>query len=117
MRLLYATFNLLVLATSFNFVTATPHPHGDPIAVDTNSTSCARSAPDLTNCSPDQCPHKYTFEEFHPNCSAAGVGQSNEQPYFRFLILFKMNKALCEEQAHEHWKTVRILTLHVALYE
>lgn len=31
---------------------------------------------------------------------------SNRQPYFRFMILFKMNPDLCEEQAHEHWKTV-----------
>jgi hypothetical protein len=72
----------------------------------TDNTTCVRALPDLTNCSPSafdqghQCPHVYTFPEYAPNTT------SNRQPYFRFQILFKMNPSLCEEQAHEHWKTV-----------
>ncbi|KAJ4348550.1 uncharacterized protein N0V89_009927 [Didymosphaeria variabile] len=74
-----------------------------------NTSTCTRTTPDYTNCSPlqgsnsssaKQCPHHYTFPEFAP-----GTG-SNRQPYFRFLILFKLNPDLCEEQAHEHWQTV-----------
>lgn len=70
--------------------------------------SCIRSTPDLTNCLVGECPHKYTFEEFDPAHQKSGgiATHSNEQPYFRFMVLFQINKALCEEQAHEHWKTV-----------
>ncbi|KAF2444498.1 hypothetical protein P171DRAFT_485947 [Karstenula rhodostoma CBS 690.94] len=74
---------------------------------DTNSTTtCVRRLPDFTNCSPSasddgkQCPHAYTFSEYKPGT------ESNRQPYFRFMILFKINPDLCEKQAHEHWKTV-----------
>lgn len=58
------------------------------------------SLPDLTYCSPYDCPHKFRFHELEPSTG------SNRQPYFRFMILFKLNPSLCEEQAHEHWKTV-----------
>lgn len=48
----------------------------------------------------NQSPHVYTFDEFKP-----GRG-SFEQPYFRFLILFRMKEGVSKEESHEHWKTV-----------
>ncbi|KAL5391114.1 hypothetical protein PMIN06_008535 [Paraphaeosphaeria minitans] len=77
---------------------------------DTDTETCTPSLPDFTNCSPSvssdgkQCPHAYTFSEYAPGTYTNR--DSNRQPYFRFMILFTMNPALCEEQANEHWKTV-----------
>lgn len=84
---------------------------GDP------PTASARSLTDLTNCSPGQCPHNYTFREFSPAYhGASAIGpRSNAQPYFRFMILFQTNPAIGENKAHEHWRTVHAdltLALH-----
>ncbi|KAF1965071.1 hypothetical protein BU23DRAFT_546541 [Bimuria novae-zelandiae CBS 107.79] len=107
-----ATF---ALAVSFTLVAASPHsPRDQGLSGNSTATAsipaptqsyCTRATPGLTNCSPDQCPHQYTFDEYASG-KGSSVGQSNQQPYYRFLILFQVNKALCEEQAHEHWKTV-----------
>ena len=115
MRLL-STLGVLVLAA---LAASSPPPYGygyptssttpTPVAsISPSNTTCIRATPDLTNCLVDECPHRYTFEEFDPAHQKSGgiAAHSNEQPYFRFMVLFQINKALCEEQAHEHWKTV-----------
>ncbi|OAG11158.1 uncharacterized protein CC84DRAFT_1132697 [Paraphaeosphaeria sporulosa] len=101
-------FSALAFSVPSLLSLATAHPSFLP---DINSTTtCTRSLPDFTNCSPSassddkQCPHAYTFSEYAPGTYLNH--DSNRQPYFRFMILFKMNPDLCEEQANEHWKTV-----------
>ena len=52
------------------------------------------------NTTVEKFPHVYAFTEFAPG------GGSFEQPYFRFLILFRMKPNATEEEVNEHWKTV-----------
>lgn len=105
MRVPTFVFGLISLVAA---VPQVPKPgHG------TNSTAvCVQSLRDFTNCSPSattndkQCPHHYTFSEFAPHVGLGATRSSNRQHYFHFMIMFKMNPALCEAQAYEHWKTV-----------
>ena len=89
-------------------ITASPTAAPSTTSTSPSNTSCIRATPDLTNCLVGECPHKYTFNEFDPvdQTSSDIAPHSNQQQYFRFMVLFQINKALCEEQAHEHWKTV-----------
>jgi hypothetical protein len=104
LNIILLKMNMLALGLLYllSFTSAFPSPYTNG----SDTITCARAFPDLTNCSPSassqgqQCPHAYTFAEYKPKTA------SNRQPYFRFQILFKMNPSLCEEQAHEHWKTV-----------
>lgn len=47
--------------------------------------------------------HNYTFKELQPQPDGRG---SNQQPYYRILLLFKKRPDVTEEYFHTHWKTV-----------
>jgi hypothetical protein len=47
--------------------------------------------------------YNYTFTELRPDSDGRG---SNQQPYSRFVILFKRNPNVTEEYFHQHWKTM-----------
>jgi hypothetical protein len=47
--------------------------------------------------------YKYTFHELKPKKDGKG---SNEQPYFRFVTMFKKHPEVTDEYFHQHWKSV-----------
>lgn len=78
----------------------------------TNDAAAATAPTTTTVCDASPCPnhdtHQYRFDEL-----SLGTG-SNEQPYFRALVVFNKQPGLTDEFFHSHWKSVHAdLTMQV----